>query len=154
MLQKYEYRRKLPHYQPDNKIFFITFCTEKRTILPEQARDIVVETCLRGNEKLFHLYGLIVMPDHVHVLLTPSVNELGTASIPQIMQTIKGTSSHGINKLLNRKGRVWQEESFDYALRREERAEEKLQYMLDNPVRAGLVGYWSEYRWIWLRDKQ
>jgi REP-associated tyrosine transposase len=53
---------------------------------------------------------------------------------------------------LNRKGCVWQEESFDYALRREERAEQKLQYMLDNPARAGLVRHWSEYRWIWLRD--
>lgn len=154
MLQKYDYRRKLPHYQPDNKIFFITFCTEKRAILSERARDIVVETCLRGNEKLFHLYGVIVMPDHVHILLTPVVNDFETVSIARIMQAIKSTSSHEINKLLNRKGRVWQEESFDYALRKEERAEQKLQYMLDNPVRAGLVRQWSEYRWIWLRDKR
>lgn len=112
----------------------------------------MIETLLRGNEKLFHLYCLIVMPDHVHVLLTPIVDDTGTVSIPRIMQTIKGASSHKINKLLNRKGSVWQEESFDYALRREERARQKLQYMLDNPVRAGLVRHWSEYRWIWLRD--
>ena len=61
------------------------------------------------------------------------------------MQAIKGASAHGINKLLNRRGKVWQEESFDRALRKEEQFEEKVYYMLENPVRAGLVSNPLDY---------
>src|SRR5438874_7380572 len=60
MLRKYEYRRKLPHFQPDHKVFFITFSTYKRRILPEAVRQIVIETCLAGNGKKFRLYGVVV----------------------------------------------------------------------------------------------
>ena len=150
MLRHYEYRRKLPHFQPDNKIFFITFCTDKRWLLPVEARDIVLETCIKGNGKLFRLYGVVVMHDHVHILLAPLYDFHGTVGIPEIMQTIKSTSSHRINKLLKRKGRIWQEESFDYALRKEEGAAQKLDYILHNPVRAGLVARLEEYRWTWI----
>jgi hypothetical protein len=48
MKRRYDYRRKLPHLQPDFKIFFITFSTFRRWILPNFARDIVMETCIRG----------------------------------------------------------------------------------------------------------
>jgi len=67
------------------------------------------------------------------------------------MQAIKGASAHRINKLLNRRGKVWQEESFDRALREEEQFTEKLYYMLENPVRAGLVDNPLDYPWIWRR---
>lgn len=149
MLRTYEYRRKLPHYQPDNKVFFITFCTYQRRVLPEAARAVVLDSCLAGIGKLFDLYGAIVMPDHVHLLLTPLGDEDGPFTITQIMQTIKGASAHRVNKLLGRKGKVWQEESFDRALRREERVGYRLDYMLQNPVRAGLAENPLDYRWLW-----
>jgi hypothetical protein len=69
----------------------------------------------------------------------------------EIMQAIKGASAHRINKFLNRRGIVWQEESFDRALRKEEHVQEKLFYMLENPVRAGLVRNPLDYPWIWRR---
>ena len=149
MLRKYDYRRKLPHIQPDFKAFFITFCTYKRWLLPACARDLVIETCLYGNERLFWLYGLVVMPDHVHVVLLSLYDGNGPISIPEITQAIKGTSAHQVNKLLGRKGKVWQDESFDRALRREESIEAKVNYILENPVRAGLVKNPLDYRWLW-----
>ena len=69
----------------------------------------------------------------------------------EIMQALKGASAHRINKLLNRRGRVWQEESFDRALRKEDQVQEKLFYMLENAVRAGLVSNPLDYPWIWRR---
>ena len=69
----------------------------------------------------------------------------------EIMQAIKGASAHRINKFLNRRGKVWQEESFDRALRKEEQVQEKLFYMLENPVRAGLARNPLDYPWIWRR---
>jgi len=147
----YEYRRRLPHFQPDFKIIFTTFCTYLRWTLPPAARTIVVDTCVAGNGSKFELYGLVVMPDHVHLALVPICRPHGPIPIAEIMQAIKGASAHGINKLLHRRGKVWQEESFDRALRKEEQLNEKLCYMLENPVRAGLVSNPLDYPWIWRR---
>ena len=89
------------------------------------------------------------MPDHVHLALAPKAQPDGTVSVPKIMQVIKGTSAHRINRALGRHGCVWQQESFDRALRREEDVDQKIDYMLENPVRAGLVGNPLDYPWIW-----
>ena len=110
-----------------------------------------MDVCLRGHEKLFFLHGLVVMPDHVHLVLVPTYDEDGQVSIPEVMQTVKGASAHLINKALGRKGRVWQEESFDRALRREEAIDIKVEYIINNPVRAGLVKSPSAYRWLWTK---
>lgn len=149
MPRKYNYRRKLPHKQWDDKVYFITFSTHHREVLTPGSRDIVLKTCLRGNGNLFDLHALVVMPDHVHVLLTPLADENGTVSIPEIMQAIKSTSAHEINKYLGRKGRVWQEESFDRAMREVDNTRGRIEYIQGNPVRAGLVDDPAKYRWLW-----
>ena len=154
MLRKYEYRRRLPHYQSDYKALFVTFNTYCRWILPESARAIVFEACLYPNKRRFNLHGLVVMPDHVHLVLTPLADENGTFSFAEIMQGIKGASAHRINQLLGRKGYVWQQESFDRVLRREENIGDKVDYVLGNPVRAGLVNLPWEYPWLWPRQVQ
>ena len=125
-MYSYEYRRRLPHLHADFKIIFTTFCTYFRWTLPPAARTIVVDTYVAGNGLKFDLHGLVVMPDHVHFALVPICRPEGPIPIAEIMQAIKGTSAHRINKLLNRHGRVWQEESFDRALRKEEQVQEKL----------------------------
>jgi REP element-mobilizing transposase RayT len=52
------------------------------------------------------------MPDHVHLILTPLADEDGSFPVSQITHAIKSESAHRINK--NRKGKVWQDESFDH----------------------------------------
>ena len=89
------------------------------------------------------------MPDHVHMVLTPKYGENGAVSIAEIMQAIEGASAHRINKALERKGKVWEGESLDRALRREESIGDKVDYILGNPVGAGLAEKPLEYRWLW-----
>ena len=48
---------------------------------------------------------------------------------------------------------VWQEESFDHVLRCSEGLDAKVEYVLQNPVRKGLVADWREYPWNWQRGK-
>ena len=55
--------------------------------------------------------------------------------------------------MLNRSGQAWQRESFDRVLRREESTRAKVEYMILNPVRAGLVQSALEYRWLWVPDR-
>lgn len=65
------------------------------------------------------------------------------------MQRAKGSSAHGINRLLGRKGPVWVPESFDTMLRRDEKVREKAEYLCANPVEAGLVREEDEWPWLW-----
>jgi putative transposase len=97
--------------------------------------------------------SLVVMPDHVHVALNPLGDMDGQVSLPEILQAIKSTSSHRINKELGHRGTVWQQESFDRALRQEEQLGDKIEYMLLNPVRAGLVRDPIAYPWMWRKTQ-
>jgi len=96
------------------------------------------------------------MPDHVHLILIPTIDAKRRAVIPlpAIMKAIKGASAHQINRRLARRGSIWQEESFDRVLWSSEKLDEKIAYILQNPVRCGLVREWREYSWIWYRDRE
>ena len=150
------YRRNLPHLQRDNKPHFITFVTKKRWIMPDWARDVVLECCLHDHGARYDLHVAVVMPDHVHLILIPTIDAERRAVIPlpKIMKAIKGASAHQINHRLARHGSIWQEESFDRVLRSSEKLDEKIAYILHNPVRHGLVREWREYSWIWYRDRE
>ncbi len=90
------------------------------------------------------------MPDHVHLIFTPLYDGDSVRSVAEIMQAIKGASAHKINHLLERTGQVCQRESFDRVIRREESIHAKVEHMIQNPVRAGLVRTAAEYRWLWV----
>jgi REP element-mobilizing transposase RayT len=150
MLRRYNYKgRYLPHIQKDNKALFITFATHQRWHLSDLARDLTLEACTHVHHKKCILHAAVIMPDHVHLILTPLADEDGSFSIPQIMHAIKSEAAHRINKALRRKGKVWQDESFDHVLRGDESLANRTAYVLENPVRAGLVKNLAEYRWLW-----
>ena len=162
-LAKYRYRRRLPHLQKADATLFVTFCTGGRLVLPEQARDLVLEHCLRegGLQPLagegaratprIHLYAAVVMPDHVHLLLSPLRDENGWPwPLVDILQCLKSATAHRINKLLHTSGPVWEEESFDHVLRSHEGLKNKCEYIRQNPVEAGLVQRVEDYRWLWV----
>jgi REP element-mobilizing transposase RayT len=145
------YRRQLPHLQYDNRPHFVTFCTHKRWILPKLVRSVVLECCLHDNLTKFDLRVVVVMPDHVHMIFTPLINTeaMEIYSLAEIMDAVKGTSAHQINKMLGRKGRVWQAESFDHVMRSSESLDAKIHYLSENPVRRGLANVWNDYPWLW-----
>src|ERR1035438_6254275 len=150
----YFYRRNLPHLQGDFKPHLITFVTKFRWVLPEWARDIVLLSCCHDHRRQYELYVAVVMPDHVHLILTPLIDERRSQvfSLIEIMRGIKGASGREINRRVGRHGAVWQEESFDHVLRCSEGLDAKVEYVLQNPVRKGLVDDWKKYRWAWQRS--
>jgi REP element-mobilizing transposase RayT len=147
---KYEYRRRLPHYQGNDQPIFVTFRALYQGLLPESVRGIVLQHCLHDNGTKAHFLAVVVMPDHVHLLLTPLRNPSGESySLLEILQAIKGTSAHTVNRALGRSGPLWQDESFDHVPRREEGLREKLEYIRQNPVKRGLVRRPEDYPWLW-----
>ena len=73
------------------------------------------------------------MANHVHLLVTPLV------SPSKLLQSVKGYSAREANKLLERTGPFWQNESYDHWIRDEVEFERVRRYIESNPVRSGLV---------------
>ncbi|PYQ35818.1 MAG: transposase [Acidobacteria bacterium] len=141
----YAYRRDLPHLMKSGKTYYVTFCTRDRRVLIEAERDVVMACCIREHKITCWLHCFVVMPDHVHLILTPYED----VRLDTIMQRIKSVSAHEINRLTNRNGPVWQREYFDRILRSTEDVRLKAAYICENPVRAGLVARVENYKWIW-----
>lgn len=150
MQPKYEYRRRLPHYQKDYHPLFVTFTTDHRWQLPPAARDIVLDCCLKENGRKFDLHAGVVMPDHVHLIYSPLRREdAWSYTLPETMKAIKGRAAWLINLTLKRTGPVWQEEFFDHVLRSNDSLVDRVEYVCQNPVRAGLVKTEAQYPWVW-----
>ena len=145
-----EYRRNLPHIQNVGQTLFVTFATWQRWSLPEAVRSAVLRHCVRDHGTKALIRGAVVTPDHVHLILTPLNDTEGDGyPLAQIMNGIKGASAHTVNRMLKRRGHVWQDESFDHVLRSDEDVRKRVEYICANPVRAGLSQHEDDYPWLW-----
>jgi REP element-mobilizing transposase RayT len=142
------YRRNLPHIQSYNGVYFVTFKTARDLFLSRAARTIALRHVLLENGKRIDLHAAIIMPNHVHLLFTALEDERAEPyPLSAIMNGIKGTSAYNINRLLGRRGQLWQDKSFDRIMRSQE-FEWKFNYICANPVDAGLCKKPKEYRWL------
>ncbi|MBI3695203.1 MAG: transposase [Acidobacteria bacterium] len=110
---------------------------------PEIA-SIVVEAILAGRNPLGHyrLHAFVVMPNHVHLLITPLL------PVPRLLQSLKGATGRRANQFLRVTGKAfWQEESYDHRVRDETEFRRVRAYVEENPVRAGLVQRPEDYLW-------
>src|ERR1051326_4022455 len=105
------------------------------------ARDIVLETVLHDHRLVYWLHAAVVMPEHVHFIATP----LEQWRIAQALQRVKSVSAHRVNRLLNRHGSLWDQETYDRVVRAGENVRRACDYVIENPARRGL----GAYRWIW-----
>jgi REP element-mobilizing transposase RayT len=91
---------------------------------------------------LYDLHAFVVMPNHVHTLLTPH------AGVPRLVQAIKGFSAREANRILGRAGEpFWEREYLDHWIRNDAEFARVCAYIENNPVRAGLVSRAGEFRW-------
>ena len=116
-------------------------CVLKRSELAQ----IVADNLRHFDQQRYHLGDFVVMPNHVHLL----VCLLGTTELEAQCYSWKKYTAGKINKALGRKGRFWQEESFDHLVRSAEQFEYLRGYIADNPKKAGLRPGEFEY---WQRD--
>jgi REP element-mobilizing transposase RayT len=145
------YRRNLPHIEEFDATYFVTFRVWKYPYLPPAARSIALRHCLFENGRRIELHASVIMPTHVHLLFTALEDERGYPfSLAEIMKGIKGVSASNINKLLKRRGQLWQDESFDRIMRVGE-FQDKLDYIIANPISAGLAKRPGQYKWVWLQ---
>jgi putative transposase len=100
---------------------------------PRIAR-IVADNLRYSSGKLYHLGDFVVMPNHVHLL----VCLIGDTDIVSQCRSWKRFTATQINRLLGRRGRFWQEETFDHLVRTPEHFEHFRRYIAENPQQAKL----------------
>lgn len=141
-----QYKRRLPHWEKEGSTYFVTFRVNKtlgKPLIENPAlADVVEEALWFGYGERYILDAYVVMPDHVHLLLTPIYDW----RLSKILQGIKGYTSREINKILNRKGSFWQDESFDHLVRNEASWIDKFEYIHNNPAKAGIVDRPEDYK--------
>ncbi|HWR51643.1 MAG TPA: transposase [Bryobacteraceae bacterium] len=93
--------------------------------------DAVVRAIACGRElKHYDLYAYVVMPNHVHVLITPPI------SVVQLIGSLKAASAREANRLLRRIGvPFWQPEYYDHWVRDEKQGNRIAAYIEANPVK-------------------
>ena len=111
-------------------------------------RDDIAQTVLNclhhaaDHLRQFDLHAAVVMPNHVHVLLTPII------APSKLLQSVKGFSAREANKILKRTGEpFWQAESYDHWVRDDKEFGRICTYIEQNPVRARLCASAEDYRW-------
>jgi len=101
---------------------------------------IVEAALLHFQGERIALHAWVVMPDHVHVVVTPL-----THTLAEVIQSWKSFTAHQINRALGQSGRVWQSESFDHIVRSNDDYDRFVGYVDRNPVEAGLCAVPAEW---------
>ncbi len=92
----------------------------------------IKEFLLKQDGDLYDLVSFSIMPNHLHILFKQKME------IARTVQRLKGASSAGINKILQRKGVFWEKGYFDKAIRDEKHFDTVYDYIRKNAVKAGL----------------
>jgi putative transposase len=118
----------------------------KRAILiSNEDKESFMVTLLRHKERYrFRLYGYVLMDNHVHLVISPKD---GGANISKIMQAITLSYSRKYRYTHDYSGYVWAGRFKSNVIASERYIHQCLEYIHNNPVRAGIVRYAKEYYW-------
>jgi len=193
MVKSYYYWNKLPHFQPADGTFFITFrlkgsipafklkelsdfidsqnypgqshANEQSSELyfrlyddildslkygPVYLKDEAIASIVEGSieylqSKDYNLICYTIMPNHVHMI----INKINRPLF-RIMKSLKGYTGYEANRHLNRRGAFWQKEYHDRVIRNQNELYNKIDYTLNNPVKAKLVKNWKEWKFSYI----
>ncbi len=203
------YREKLPHYQPAEGVFFITYrlafslpqkilqqrqqklrefqarCeglsqSQQRSLAVDFAKilfaqedqffaryqqspqwlqhdaiaAIVLEALHFHHTKQYELICVLVMSNHVHIVIKPLLYKPQKPySFAQIMKDHKSYTAQKANKILGRNGQFWWHENYDHWVRDGEELKRIINYILQNPVKAGLINNYQEWPHYWVDER-
>jgi putative DNA methylase len=106
--------------------------------------ELLVGALQDGQDKFqrYQLHAFVVMPNHVHLLVTPKV------TAKRWLAPLKGFTAYRANELPGNHGEAfWQDESYDHLVRSPTEFDRIRAYIEENPVTAGLVVDAQEYPW-------
>ena len=105
--------------------------------------------------ELLRLHAYSVMSNHAHALFDLSPQSLHVAPpeiewpLDRLIGRLKGGSAHAANAVLGRRGQLWMKGYHDRYVRSEKHFAWVYAYILNNPVKAGLVARWPDHPGTW-----
>ena len=141
----------LKRFYGKGHLHFLTFSCYGRLpfLKTDFSKSLFVNELVRvRTEYAFRLVGFVVMPEHVHLL----ISEPKKGTVSTVMQMLKQRVSRKMRKLgVAGRGKeapaFWHERFYDFNVYNEKKIQEKLNYMHANPVMRGLVEHPSEWPW-------
>lgn len=118
----------------------------------DRIADIVAEALHYRDGKKYKLDAYSIMPNHVHSVFAPLTHTDTPESLSSIMHSLKRNTARRANQILARSGAFWEHESFDHYVRNHAEWLRIIKYVLENPVKAGLVKTWEQWPWSYVRD--
>ena len=194
------YKRKLPHWQPPNSVFALTYNLygslpkhvlkqlleerdnkikdleeeEQRQLLKNihaihfgkydelldnshnkiqhlkqpKAAELVLQSLHYLNDNVWKMVCCCVMSNHVHLIVYKLKKPL-----KNILQSHKSFTGRQVNQILGLEGKFWEEETYDRKIRDRKEFTTQIRYALFNPVKAGLVKHWEDWKYSWVREE-
>ncbi len=134
----------LHRYQQTGELHFITFsCYRRQPKLGSPRTRAAFERSLERTRRAYEfcVIGYVVMPEHVHLL----VSEPETARLATAIQALKQSVSRSL--ALRSREPFWQARYYDFNVRSSRKRIEKLRYIHRNPVARGLVAKPEDWPW-------
>jgi len=114
----------------------------------EQVADLIAESIRFRDGNVYDLISYCIMLNHVHLVCKPLEKFEGTYfGLTEILHSLKRHTAREANKILQRSGTFWQDESYDHFIRDDAELDRVVKYVLYNPVKAGLVKEQAEWKW-------
>ena len=116
--------------------FFISSRTQTPVFQTERGAELFLDVLqsYRRQHK-FRLHAFVVMPDHFHLILTPSEG----VTLERCVQSVKGGFSFRAKREIGIPRGLWQPKYHDRRIRDREECAALLRYLEDNPVKRGLT---------------
>jgi REP-associated tyrosine transposase len=135
--------RGLKRFQQTGQSHFVAFCCyHRRPLFAADAAMRIFEAALERVRCKFRprMYGYVVMPDHIHLLMSEPEGETLAEALKSLKQGVSrrliGTAEH-----------FWQKRYYDFNVRNHPQFVEKLRYIRRNPVKRGLCGHPEDWEW-------
>ena len=136
----------MPTYAVPGTVWHVSIGVDHRApvLTDPDLADAIVESiefqCTKTNSDLL-LY--CVMPDHLHLVI--AIGEGG-----DLVAIVRDFKSYTTTFWRKRSGQsvLWQDSFYDHGVRKSERMDDLVAYVVENPVKAGIVQDWRDYQWI------
>ena len=137
----------LERYHQSGQAHFITFCCyHRRSGFQSATAKRTFELGLERVRRSYGLsiYGYVVMPEHVHLLLSEPQHETLAHALKSLKQGVA-------RRLLEGDQHFWQKRYYDFNIRNRQQFVEKLRYIHRNPVKRGLCETPEDWEWSTFR---
>jgi len=94
--------------------------------------DYLKSFFLEKDKDIYELIAFCIMPNHIHILFKQNM------ALDKTMKILKGSSSNAINKLLEKRGKFWENGYYDKAIRDKKHFITTYEYIKNNPLKVGL----------------